>query len=332
MAVSSPVVQAAAAVHFRNGTEVTEFFSAAAQTDFITWFNAHCANKEAWAGKSIGLSEQVKFRFRQIWDNIPVMFDSDSASLLQFAALMSVVINEAGQQLLPVTEICGTAACPGLAYPFNAIPGVKRSYNAAPANRLAGELFFHDEQFWMAHSHRAGADLIKGMAGTKQLWNGTVYPRYLFPTSLDPALSGFIQQADFFKFRGRGLIQVTWRANYRPIVAFVQGYAGENAVVEQYRDRWASLSPDWACTISSNEDWDALFQRTDFIVAARAIALHNGACGNYLRLSSDSAILSAASAVEGSLYNMGHRISGGSAYAALFSRRVAQMLNTLNHT
>ena len=330
--MSRPVVQAAAAVRFRNGTDVTEFFNAVAKADFITWFNAHCATKEAWAGKSIGVSEQVKSRFRQIWDNIPVMFDSESASLLQFAALMSIVINEAGQQLLPVTEVCGTAGCPGLSYPFNSIPGVKRSYNAAPQNRLAGELFFHDEQFWTAHSHRAAADLIRGMAGTKQLWNGTVYPRHLFPTSLDPALSGFIQQADFFKFRGRGLIQVTWRANYRPIVAFVQGYAGDNAMVAEYRVRWASVSPDGACTTSSNEDWDALFQRTDFIVASRAIALHNSACGNYLRLSSDPAVLSAVSAVEGSLYNVGHRISGGSSYAALFSRRVAQILNTLNHT
>jgi hypothetical protein len=158
-----------------------------------------------------------------------------------------------------------------------------------------------------------------------------VYPRHLFPTSLDPAESGFIQQADFFKFRGRGFIQVTWRANYRFIVPFVQNYSGSNATILQYKAAWEGSDPDTVCTVTTNKDWDTLFQQTDLIVASRAIGLHNHACGNYLQLSSDPGVLAASSQVTGSLYNMGHRISGGDTYATLFSRRVTQLLNTLNH-
>lgn len=244
---------------------------------------------------------------------------------------MSILINEVGRQLLPVTELCGNSACPGLAYAFNDIAGLKRSYNLGQGNKPAGDLFFDDPHFWGAHGHLAGAELVRSRPNDKTLWNSGVYPQQLFPTSLDPTQSGFIQQADFFKFRGRGFIQVTWRANYKPIVAFVQNYSGEHGVILQYKSAWQSSDPDVVCTISSNHDWDVLFQQTDFIVASRAIGFHNHSSGNYLQLSSDPGVLTSPSTTPGSFYNMGHRISGGDSYARLFSERVAQVLNTLNY-
>ncbi|HEY7303533.1 MAG TPA: hypothetical protein VH601_05440 [Bryobacteraceae bacterium] len=331
MTVSPDVVRAAAAVHLRNGSEIVEFFNSTVKIHFIDWFNTSCANREAWARKRIGSTDEVKSRFHSIWDNIPVIFDSESVNLLQFLALTSILINEVGAELLPLTEICGTAARPGLAYAFDSIPGVKRSYNLGPANKRAGELFFNDQHFWQAHNQRAGASRVRSMPDVRDLWNGAMYPRHLFPTSLDPAESGFIQQADFFKFRGRGFIQITWRANYKSIVLFVQSYSGSNATILQYKAAWEGLDPDAVCTVTSTNDWDMLFQQTDLIVASRAIGLHNHACGNYLQLSSDAAALAASSQAAGSLYNMGHRINGGDAYAALFSQRVIQMLNALNY-
>jgi hypothetical protein len=332
MTVPSPLIQAAAAVHFRNGTEIVDFFSTTVKSHFIEWFNANCANRQAWAGKAIGTTQDVKSRFRQLWDNIPAMFDSDSINLLQFLALMSILINEAGQRLFPVTELCGSAACPGLAYPFNSIPGVKRSYNLGQGNRRAGILFFDDPHFWEAHNHLAAASLVRARPNDRELWNGAVYPQHLFPTSLDPAQSGFIQQADFFKFRGRGFIQITWRANYKAIISFVQAYSGSNDTILRYKSAWQALDPDVVCTISANDDWDALFQQTDLIIASRAIGLHNHASGDYLQLSSDPGVLAAQAMTPGSFYYMGHRISGGDNYASIFCQRIAQVLNTLNHT
>ena len=331
MSVPSPLVHAAAAVHFHNGTEIVDFFHARLRTHFLDWFNANCSNRQAWAGKAVGTTEDVKSRFRQLWDNLPAIFDSDAINLLQFLALMSILINEVGQQLLPVTELCGNSACPGLAYPFNNIAGVKRSYNLGQGNKPAGELFFDDPHFWAAHSHLPAASEVRARPNEKELWNGAAYPQHLFPTSLDPAQSGFIQQADFFKFRGRGFIQLTWRANYRGIVVFVQNYNGNNDAILRYKTEWQALDPDVVCTISTNEDWDALFQQTNLVIASRAIGLHNHACGNYLQLSPDPGVLTAPALTHGSFYNMGHRISGGDNYASIFSQRVAQLVNTLNY-
>ncbi len=331
MPLTGPVVQAANALHFHSGSEIVSFFQAATGAHFIDWFNANCARKQAWAGKAIGSGQDVKSRFQQIWDNIPAIFDSGAINLLQFVGLMSILVNEVGAQLMPVTELCGSAGCPGLAYPFNDIPGVKRSYNLGQGNKPAGELFFDDQHFWEAHNHLAGSDLVRAAPNAKELWNGAVYPQNLFPTSLDPVQTGFIQQADFFKFRGRGFIQVTWRANYSRIVAFVQNYTGTNTLILQYRTAWETLDPDLVCTITSNHDWDALFQQTDFVIASRAIGLHNRASGNYLQLSSDPELLTAPSPAPGSFYNMGRRINGGNAYATLFSQRAEQVLNVLNY-
>lgn len=328
----SPLVHAAAALHFRNGTEIVDFFHARVKGHFVDWFNANCANRQAWTGKTIGTTVDVKTRFQQVWDNIPAIFDSDSIDLLQFLALMSILINEVGQQLLPVTELCGNAANPGLAYPFNNIAGVKRSYNLGQGNKPAGELFFDNPGFWEAHSHLPAASLVRARPDYRNLWNGALYPQHVFPTSLDPSQTGFIQQADFFKFRGRGFIQVTWRANYKAIAAFVQSYTGTNSTILRYKSAWQALDPDAVCTMSTNDDWNTLFQETDFVIACRAISLHNHACGNYLQLSSDPNILTRHAMASGSFYNMGHRISGGDSYAGVFSDRVSQVMNALNYT
>lgn len=332
MTVSSPLVRAAAAVRFRNGTDIDNFFQARVKTHFVDWFDVNCANRQAWAGKAVGTNDDVKARFRQIWDNISPIFDSDSISLLQFLALMSILINEVGQRLMPLTELCGNAACPGLAYPFDKIAGLKRSYNVGPGNKLAGELFFDDPHFWEAHGQLAGASLVRSSPNTKELWNGVVYPQHLFPTSLDPAQTGFIQQADFYKFRGRGFIQATWRSNYRALVVFIQSYSETDETILGYKSAWQTLDPDHVCTISTNEDWDVLFQHTDLAIASRAIGLHNKASGNYLQLSPDPGMLAAQTLAPGSFYNMGYRISGGDNYAAIFSQRVVQVLTALNYT
>ncbi len=332
MVLTPALVEAAAGLQFANGADIVQFFQSATGKDFIDWFNANCAQKGAWAGKAIGAGADVKQRFEQIWNNIPVIFDSPAINLLQFTALMSILVNEVGKELLPVTELCGTAQYPGLAYPFDTIPGLKNSYNnASQGNKLAGDLFFDDEDFWNAHGTRLGADLVRSNSGMKAQWNGTIYPQTIFATAVEPD-TGFVHQADFFKFRGRGFIQCTWRGNYKPIVQFVQGYTGDQAIISRYKNTWAGKDPDLVCTISSNDDWDALFQNTDLIVASRAIALHSRSSGNYLQLSTDPTVLTATTITPGSFYNMGRRINGGSAYAELFTERVVQLLNTLNYT
>jgi hypothetical protein len=317
---------------FSTGLDVDQFFQARTGQGFIDWFNSQCANRQNWSRSILGSSPDVKGRFLCFWNHIPEMFGVPTISLAQFSALMSILVIEVGGDLLPVSEQCGRPDNPGLAYAFNTIAGVKRTYNALPANRLAGDLFFSDQDYWAAHQAKAQATTVRQRPDLQTVWNADVYPQKLFSADLNPAVTGFIQEADFYKFRGRGFVQITWRVNYLRAIAWVQGFAGKQAAIAKYAAAWKGIDPDRVATMSSNQDWDDLFQNTDLVIPCVAIGLHNQASGNYLDLANDAATFSAPTDSPGTLYRMGLRISGSAQYATLFHDRVIQLLTTLCHS
>jgi len=314
----------AMSVSFTKGADIPDFFTRSTGQDFIAWFNANCANKEAWKGKALGTSDVVRQRFNRIWDQFPIIFGTEKISLAQFISLTSIFINEVGAELLPITEKVGRREHPGLAYAFNAIPGVKISYNQPP-NKTAFELF-NNALYIETHGRLALADKLKNT--TDQRWNLIVYPQGDFPTGTNPVETGFIRETDFFKFRGRGFIQTTWRSNYILLIKFIQAYTGTNATVLRYKNKWAGRIPDDVATISTNDDWDDLFQNSELIIPCAGVKCHNLASGKYLSLSADlDAIIGRG---PGSIYRMGLKISGGKDYAALFQARVFQTMLTLS--
>jgi hypothetical protein len=121
-----------------------------------------------------------------------------------------------------------------------------------------------------------------------------------FPTDSTPAVRGYLFEADFMKFRGRGYIQTTGLANYSRMIEFVKSYSGENNTIDFYALQWRDLSADVAADRSSNDDWDQLFTPSDLTVPARAIGLHNETSGDYLTLSGDP---------DQAVRNMGKRIT-----------------------
>ena len=143
-------------------------------------------------------------------------------------------------------------------------------------------------------------------------------------------------QADFYKYRGRGVIQTTSRAGYLPAVSFIQGYSGSNTVLNDYKRRWTGLSRDVAATASTNADWDLIFGQGEML--ARAVRLHSGT-GNsdYLTMSTQAGTLLDVPArpargvprgTPGSIFFMGRRISGSYSYASgPYRERVLGMLN-----
>lgn len=322
-------------VAFFSGADVTSYFMATTGQTFEEWFSGNVGSRGAWAidhkrqavRKNIGTGPAIHDRFERIWDLIPAMFGEDSATLLQFACLVSLFINEVGAELLPITEKAGTRTLGPLAYLFNAAG--KKPYNKRP-NRTAFENFT-DPVFIAAHGTlQPGPRLART---SDRRWAGTVYPSGE-PDGFNTG-TAFIQQADFCKFRGRGLIQNTWRPNYKDVIRIVQDYDGDDPTVLRYQTAWRdsngdAIDADVIATRSRNADWDDLFQNSSFEIPCLAVGVHNKNSGRYLQLANELVALN--SEASRSIYNVGLRVSGASAYGYLFRRRVIQMLEALMNT
>lgn len=315
-----------AGTSFSDGKALGSFFRGTIGTDFPPWFNAKVANRAEWKDRAI--KPEGLTRFQPAWDSF---LAQRPATLLEVLAYTCIFINETGGTFVPKSEGFGRTGHPGIAYLFDGFDITdssghsfhKASYNKGPGGRTAGSLF-RDPLFNQAHGTKP---LGKVLAGTTDpAWEGETYPQGSFPTSGDPAQTGYILEADFFKFRGRGLIQTTWREGYKKLVPFIQAYAGSQPVVLKYRTLWAGKDPDEVCTISSNADWDALFQQSDLAVPCASMLIHAKA-GGYLPLSADPAIANGEG--RGSVVRMGLRISGSADYGRLLRARMARIVEAL---
>ena len=328
MAITQEFLDNAGSVNFTDADSINKYFNDNFKQDFISWFNANAGGQNFWNSIAIGKGNlNIAADFDNLWsaENINVFLGNNSISLLQFLCLQSIINNETGGSLQPRTEMVGRPPDhPGIAYAYDAIPNLKRSYNTLSGNKTCFDLFNNSDYNNAFGALPLGADL---MNTTDQSWSGEAYPDGI-ATSTDPSVTGYILEADFYKFRGRGLIQTTGRTNYSPIVNFVLNYNGTNSMILSKKNSWIALSsdPDVISTISTNDDWNDLFMQTNLIIAAKAINVHNNASGNYLgNISTQNPATSAAS-----IDKMGLRISGGTTYATLFLNRVTQIIDSMN--
>ena len=312
----------AAAKLFHGAAEIQQFFTQKVGAAFIPWFNTKIANRDAFKDKSIA-GAHLQERFDSFWNGYA---QAGPVSLTEFIAYMCIFINERNGELVSKSEGFGFRGHPGIAYLFDSFEIVtsggrsfhKASYNKAP-NKTAGALF-KDADFNAAHgAEPMGAQLKNNQ---DQVWNGQTYPQERFPTSGDPAVDGYILETDFFKFRGRGLIQTTWRANYIELVNTVQTYTGANATILAFRQKWKDISADKVCTISGGADWEALFENSGNEIVSAAIRLHAKA-GGYLPLSAQASTLNGVG--PGSQAFFGKSIGGGLDYGLTVKSRVRQI-------
>lgn len=322
---------------FSNAAQLDLFFKSRTGNDFIDWFNAELAGKGAFASRRIqpGPSEDmaaVKREFAAFWDEIPLIFKKNDISLFEFAALMCIVVNETGGRFRSKTENCGSQ---GLAYAFNRIPNKKKSYNTlADAGNLTAYACFTNPVFCRAHAGLGMSDRLSGAVNPQKIsevWKGDVYPSGEFPTVEDLAVTGFIMQADFYKFRGRGPIQITGRVVYRRIVRFIQNYAGTNAVFLKFKNRWQTLSPDDACLASTDLDWDEIFsEKTTVALSLRLYADIAMPARNLFDLEESFDSLNADTRKVASIWSVGRTISGSEDYANIkYKPRVVEMLEAI---
>jgi hypothetical protein len=291
----------------------------------------------------MGTATAARQHFVSFWNSIPLAYDRPRITALDFAALMCIVLNETGGDFSANPEICRGATDargrhPGLAYAFDTIINIKGSYNTLAGNRRAGELF-NDETYIRAHGSLAGAARLANHGGDfGNAWNSSFYPQTEFSTAENLDENGFIMQADFYKFRGRGVIQTTSRPQYLAVINHIQRYTGTNPVLVDFKQRWSSVTADVAATTSTNADWDLIFSQGPIL--ARALRLHSGTGqADYRRIATQSAILldvpppptkGVPRGTRGSIYFMGRRISGKYVYAAgLYRDRVLAMLGAM---
>lgn len=341
----------AAAVEFFNATDIDNYFLDVTGKTFAGWFTSTLAGRGSWGPLSMSVDADTLTRFTETWNAFPPIVGTDRGvgapgiTLPEFATLMAKFLHETGGKLqFRGAETVGGYGHPGLSYAFDSFlvqrPGeaafTKASYNIGNGNHTAYACF-HDPIYLAAFGTLAPTSQA---VRDRTEWKGTTWPSGV-PTSIDSS-TAFLQEADFYKFRGRGAIQSTGRAAYLPIVDFVRGYAGDDARIIAVKDRWTSLattlaaqginltSNDDFATASSNADWDALFATVT--IQAVAIRGHNALAGKrYLPMSNSAPVLRGTG--RGSAYFVAIAIAGNNpSYGNDVRQRMLDFIGTLWRT
>jgi len=308
--------------------KVVKEFTGGKYTEFTAWWNKECYGKTPATTR--GTIDAAAFK--RFWDYmIPFLYKdkygSNGINFVEFAALHAIVYNESGGDYKSIREgVNGVtrAEHPGVAYAFDKI-GDKSSYNK-PKNKTALELF-SDANFIAAHSSKKYGNDKNTKNSKDAAWGGSQFPTSLFSNVADAVATSptFINEADFYKFSGRGYIQTTWRYGYEKVLQWILGYTGTDPIVKKYRDLWKPINnPQVILDKSSNADWDDLFYNS-MEVSARAVLSHTSG-SNYQYIDANQ---SKEQIIKG-INNVAKKVNGGSSdYIGIHQSRVYAIFDVL---
>lgn len=314
---------------FKNSSEIDAFFNKTVSSTYVEWFNSKHASKDYFKDKG---KIKSATKWQSVWNNIESIYGKKEINLVEFIAINTIIINETGSTFEPKSENVGSKGHSGLAYAFDTISGVKRSYNTLTdvKNKTAFALY-NDADYIKAHSQKPFGDILKNT--TDNRWASNTFPQGFSndvekETSKNAADNSFIAEADFNKFRGRGFIQTTGRANYIGIIKYILEYSGNNSKISNYKSKWNSYGTnyDLIASVSTNADWDDLFQNTDNVIACVGIQIH-GQKSKYYNIDATQN----EQKVRQSVKNVASKIAGANANAYIdkYIGRVYQQLSVL---
>lgn len=243
---------------------------------FVTWFNT--ALRPTVPG--LFPTPLSPIGFHVVFDHARLLTMGPAMHINEFVALLCIFYNETGGKLASMAEFGGPAYC------FGTNNGKKASYNTpAHGNRRAGTLL-----------------LERGFISTPNdvaIWNSNIWPKP--PT--DSQLYAAALECDFYKYRGHGLCQVTWRDSH---IAYV--------------DPALALANLGTCESLTTAELDqAMLHSPEVYVYAAGLFFNDPQWGGP----------ALAFTRRGDFTTLGKRVSGSGSYAVLFDKRCRVLLNNV---